>query len=131
MQDISNINKLRQVMSSSSNKVPALSTAVVLYQPRAASLQSHLETHTDAVFRKSLEIAKYETRHLNSEIPIADRRLCQFLPHPKGPYPIGFSSFTLTPGPNHPGDKKIGIEICAPTRASSGSLLSLRHRPLS
>lgn len=115
-------------MTSSSNKISAPLTAVILYQSQAASLQSHLEAHTDAVFRKSLEIAKYETRHLNPEIPLIDRRLCQFLPRPKGPYPVGFSNFTLVLDQNHNGDKKIGIEIYAPTRTPFGNPLPL-HLP--
>lgn len=53
-------------MTSASNSIPATSTALVLYGPTlpSVSARTYLEKVTDEVFRYSLEIAKFESRHL-------------------------------------------------------------------
>src|ERR1700690_3109698 len=54
-------------MSSSSTQVSSSSSAVVLYDPTLphAALRSHAEKVVDKVYKRSLEVAKYESRHLS------------------------------------------------------------------
>ncbi len=96
-------------MASSSQSVSS-STALIVYQPRPVTY----DTLTREVFRRSWETAKYEIGCLNPETPLADRRLTHFFPRPTGPYPVSFTHFTLLPGEEHKGDRKIGVEIHTP-----------------
>ena len=54
-------------MTSASNSVPSTSTALVPYDPTLphVALRSHLEKVTDELCRRSLDIAKFESRHLS------------------------------------------------------------------
>lgn len=56
-------------MTSSSNPVPPISTALVPYDPTLphVSLKAHLEAAADKAVSHSLEVAKFESQHLSLE----------------------------------------------------------------
>jgi dienelactone hydrolase len=98
-------------------------------------LRKRMEAVTNEVFRRSMEIAKFEKDHL---VPIdldpqivreaRHRRLCQVLPPLEGPHKVGYTSMVIErPEGDLEGDRKIGIEIYAPTHEGKGDKLFM-HR---
>ena len=129
-------------MTSSSLSVNAIFTAIVPYAPPSPlATRSKVEINTSKVFRhvfsgsisrNSLEVAKFEKRYL-CPLPLElqtvrdarSRRLHHVLPTLTGQYPnIGHKNFVIE-GPH----QKIGIDIFAPTRNSSGNKLRMQIAP--
>jgi dienelactone hydrolase len=111
------------------------SNALVPYDPNLphVSLSAHLENFVDKVFIKAMKLTMYETEHLSPVLPLKDRRLCQILPSLTGPHMIGRSSLVLDIpedySSEHGSNKKIGIEIFAPTNKAIGNKLLMQMRP--
>lgn len=107
------------------------SKALVPYDPTLPHVRVHLQVATDNTFRKAIKID--ETANIIPSIPLKDRRLSQILPPLTGPYTIGRSSLVVdipeSYSSKYGSNKKIGIEIFAPTSLKIGNKLPLEmHR---
>lgn len=128
-------------MTSISNPEPSPSTALVPYVPpqSQAIAKSHLERIVDAVYKHSLEVAKFETRALSppnrdsstTMREAGSRRLYQIMPVLTGPHSLGYTRFVIE-GPKKTrsvGDSRIGIEVYVPTKRGTGSRVPLAEFP--
>lgn len=106
-------------------KIDDSSKPVVLYNSSLpqVSLKRCLNKITDRVFRRSLELAKFESGHLQPS-----RHLYQILPSLTGPYFVGCTNLTLEIPEVHVHSvkyDKIGMEIYAPTLNKIGKRIPL------
>ncbi len=117
------------------------SRAVVLYHPQQSStefLQAEIERRTNEVFKKSIELAKFENSHLcpidlNSMgldaqeiVQARGRRFEHVLPPLTGSFSVGNTRLMIQRSKQVLGDSEIEIEIYAPTRVNKDKLFFLR-----